>query len=176
MADCLAPLKSVIEQATYTIEAAAKEMQDPDETILRGFGKQLGNSKKEIMAVSKGLMTDQSASVAVETTRLASEAYDAIKARRELIRTALRELGAASDISEASGPTRAQWLPSARPMWGTQTRSGNESSANSARVAASPHAGHCSMAPHGVPAKAQDKGGRRGIISPHAGHDERSGE
>jgi hypothetical protein len=81
------------------------------------------------MAVSKGLMTDQSASVAVEATRLAGEACDAIKASRESIRMALRELGATSDISEASGPTRAQWLPSARPMarnadpeWGMRAR------------------------------------------------------
>jgi hypothetical protein len=29
------------------MEAVAREMQDPDETTLRGFGKQLGNSKKE---------------------------------------------------------------------------------------------------------------------------------
>jgi hypothetical protein len=68
--------------------------------------------------VSKGLMMDQSASVAVEATRLAGEACDAIKASRESIRTALRGLGAASDISEASGPTRAQWPPSARPAVG----------------------------------------------------------
>jgi hypothetical protein len=128
-ADRLAPLRSVIEQATYTMEAAAKEMQDPDETILRGFGRQLGNSKKEIMAISKGLTKDQSASVAVEATRLAGEACGAIKASRELIRTALRELGAASDISEASGPTRARWPPSMRPAvgnidpeWATGTR------------------------------------------------------
>ncbi len=116
--DRLAPLRSVIEQATYTMDAAAKEMQDPEETILRGFGRQLGNSKKEIMAVSKGLMTDQSASVAVEATRLAGEACDAIKASRELIRMALRELGAASDISEASCPTKARWPPSTRPAVG----------------------------------------------------------
>jgi hypothetical protein len=117
-ADRLAPLKSIIEQATYTMEATAKEITDPDETILRGFGKQLGNSKKEIMAVSKGLVVDQSVGVAMEATRLAKEACDAIKASRELIRAALRELGAASDISEASGPTRAQWPPSARPVMG----------------------------------------------------------
>jgi hypothetical protein len=54
------------------------------------------------MAVSKDLVMDQSASVAMEATRLAGEACDAIKASRESIRTALRELGAASDISEAS--------------------------------------------------------------------------
>jgi hypothetical protein len=35
-AERLAPLKLIIEQATYTMEAAAREVQDPDETILRG--------------------------------------------------------------------------------------------------------------------------------------------
>jgi hypothetical protein len=118
VADRLASLNSVIEQATYTMEAAAKEVQDPDETILGGFGKQLGNSKKEIMAISKDLMMEQSAGVAVEAARLAGEACDAIKVSRESIRTALSELGAASDISEASSPTRAQWPPAVRPVVG----------------------------------------------------------
>ncbi len=96
---------------------------------MRGFGRQLGNSKKEIMAVSRGLMTNQSASVAMDATHLAGEACDAIKASRELIRTALRELGAASDISEASGPTKARWPPSSKPAvgniepeWAAETR------------------------------------------------------
>jgi hypothetical protein len=44
--DHLAPLKSIIEQATYIMQAVTREITDPDETILRGFGKQLGNSKK----------------------------------------------------------------------------------------------------------------------------------
>ncbi len=118
VADRLAPLKSIIEQATYIMQAMTKEVTDPDETILRGFGKQLGNSKKEIMAVSKDIVVDQPADVATEATRLASEACDAIKASRELIRAALRELGAASDISEASGPVRAQLPPSVRPVMG----------------------------------------------------------
>jgi hypothetical protein len=100
------------------MEAAEREMQDPDETTLRGFGKHLGISKKEIMAVSRSLMMDQSAGVAMEATRLASEACDAVKASRESIRAALRGLGAASDISEVSGSTRAQWPPSARPAAG----------------------------------------------------------
>jgi hypothetical protein len=116
--DRLAPLRSVIEQATYTMDATAKEIQDPDETILRGFGKQLGNSKKEIMATGKDLVINQPTGMAMEASRLAGEVCDTIKASREVIRAALRELGAASDISEASGPTRAQWLPSARPVVG----------------------------------------------------------
>ncbi len=81
-ADCLAPLKSIIEQATYTMQAAAREITDPDETILRGFGKQLGNSRKEIMAVSKDLVVDQPADVAMEAARLAGEACNTIKASR----------------------------------------------------------------------------------------------
>ncbi len=116
--DRLAPLRLVFEQATYTMEAAAKEIQDPAETILRGFGKQLGNSKKEIMATGKDLVINQPIGVAMEASRLAGEACNAIKASREAIRAALRELGAASDISEASGPTRAQWPPLARPVVG----------------------------------------------------------
>jgi hypothetical protein len=95
-----------------------REITDPDETILCGFGKQLGNSKKEIMAVSKDLVVGQPADVATEATRLASEACDAIKASLESIRAALRELGVASNISEASGPIRAQLPPSARPVMG----------------------------------------------------------
>ncbi len=110
-ADRLAPLKSAIKLATHTMEDVAKEIQDPDETTLRGFGKHLGNSKKEIMALSRSLMVGQSANVAIEVTRLADEASEAIKSSRELIRAALRGLGAASDISEASGLTRAQRPP-----------------------------------------------------------------
>jgi hypothetical protein len=105
--DCLAPLKDAIDQARYTASAAARELTDPEETVLRGFGKQLGSSKKEIMALSKDLAVGQSACVALEATRLASEACDAIKVSQESIRVALREMGAASDISEASGPVRA---------------------------------------------------------------------
>jgi hypothetical protein len=117
--DRRAPLKSTIKQATYIMQAVTREITDPDETILRGFGKQLGSSKKEIMAVSKDLVVDQPADVAMEATRLASEACDAIKASRESIRAALRELGVASDISEAIGPVRAQLPPPGRPVMGS---------------------------------------------------------
>ncbi len=105
--DGLAHLRLVIGTATYTIEAVAKEVQDPDKAVLRCYAKQLGVSKKEIMALSRSLMVGQAASVAVEATRLANEAGEAIKTSREMIRVALRGLGAASDISEASGPARA---------------------------------------------------------------------
>ncbi len=204
--DRLAPLRAVIEQATYTMEATAKEIQDPDETILRGFGKQLGNSKKEIMATGKDLVINQPTGVAMEASRLAGEACDAIKASQEAIRAALRELGAASDISEASGPTRAQWPPSARPVVG-QHRPGlgdgrvpgglgmgpaatpNEGSggrcrpgvagrgpASNLRMATSAYAGHHSLATRGTSAEAQDQGSGRGTVGSHAGHDERPGE
>jgi hypothetical protein len=117
--DRLAPLKSAIRLATHTMEAVAREVQDSDETTLRGFGKHLGDSKKEIMALSRSLMVGQSASVATEATWLADEANEAIKSSRESIRAALRGLGVASDISEASGPTRAQRPPPpTRPVMG----------------------------------------------------------
>jgi hypothetical protein len=116
--DCLAPLKDAIDQARYTADAATRELTNPEETVLRGFGKQLGSSKKEIMALSKNLAVGQPASVATEATRLASEACDAIKANRESIRAALREMGAASDISEASGPVRPRPMLLGRPSMG----------------------------------------------------------
>jgi hypothetical protein len=116
--DCLAPLKYAIDQARYTASAVARELTDPEETVLHGFGKQLGSSKKEIMALSKDLAIGQSADMAMEATWLANEACDAIKISRESIRAALRELGAASDISEASGPTRARPQQQERPVMG----------------------------------------------------------
>jgi hypothetical protein len=116
--DCLAPLRDTIEQAQYTMEAVARELTNPEETVLRGFGKQLGSSKKEIMNLSRNLAVGQPSGIATEATRLASEAGDAIKASRESIRAALREMGAASDISEASGPIRPLPAASGRPAAG----------------------------------------------------------
>jgi hypothetical protein len=70
------------------------------------------------MALSKDLAVGQSASVAMEATRLASEACDAIKTSRESIRAALRDMGAASDISEASRPVRTRPPQQERPVLG----------------------------------------------------------
>jgi hypothetical protein len=104
--DCLAPLKDAIEQARLTADAANRELNEPEEMVLRGLGKQLGGSRKEIMALSKSLVVDQPASVATEATRLSDEACENIRVSRELIRAALRDMGAPSDISKASGPVR----------------------------------------------------------------------
>ncbi len=117
-ADCLAPLRDAIDQARYTADAADRELNEPEETVLRGFGKQLGSSKKEIMALSKSLAVGQAASVATEATRLANEACEVIRASRESIRAALREMGAASDISEVSGPVRARPTSQGGPPMG----------------------------------------------------------
>ncbi len=111
-ADSLAYLRLVIGIATYTTEAVAKEIQDPDEAALRCYAKQLGNSKKEIMALSRSLMVGQAASVAVEATRLANEAGEAIKTSQEMIRAALRGPGAASDISRGQWPRQGPTAPS----------------------------------------------------------------
>jgi hypothetical protein len=135
--DCLAPLRNAIDQARYTADAVTRELTDPEETVLRGFGKQLGSSKKEIMTLSKNLAVGQLASVATEATRLASEACDAIKVSRESIRAALREMGAASDISEASGPVRSQPMLSER-VDGEVGASGEEAGGPGPHMAAAP--------------------------------------
>jgi hypothetical protein len=171
-ADCLAPLRLAIRLATYTTEAVAKEIQDPDEATLRCYAKQLGNSKKEIMALSRSLMVGQAASVATEGTRLADEAGEAIKSSREVIRAALRGLGVASDISEASGPTRAQQPPPDKACAGRPERGLDDGiPADWFGMAARLHAGHYRMAPFGFRAEAQDRRGRRRVVNPHARSD-----
>ncbi len=116
--DSLAPLRRAIETATHLAETVAKEIQDPSEERLRDLVRKLGTAKKEIMALSRSLMVGQAASIATEANRLASNAGEAIKSSWETIKAALRGLGAASDISEVSGPTSAPWPPPTRPVLG----------------------------------------------------------
>jgi len=110
VADQLAPLKRAIEQARLIAKAANEELANPEEAVLRGFGKQLGGSRREIMTLSRNLVSGQPAGVATEAARLADEACENIRVGRELIRAALRDMGAASDISEASGPVRPRTI------------------------------------------------------------------
>jgi hypothetical protein len=44
-ADCLAPLKDAIDQARYTADAAARELTDPEETVLPDSGSSWGARK-----------------------------------------------------------------------------------------------------------------------------------
>jgi hypothetical protein len=125
-ADSLAPLRKAIETVTHLTEAVAKEIQDPSEERLRDLARKLGTAKKEIMALSRSLMVGQAASIATEANRLASRAGEAIKSSREMIKAALRGLGADSDISEISGPTRAQRPPPSRPVLGDLNRDGRQ--------------------------------------------------
>jgi hypothetical protein len=99
-------------------EAVAKGVQEPDEEGLRDLARKLGTAKKEIMAMNRSLVVGQPASLATEANALASEAGEAIRASQETIKAALRGKGAASDISEASGPTGAPHPPPARPALG----------------------------------------------------------
>ncbi len=168
-ADCLAPLRLAIGIVTYTTEAVAKEIQDPDEAALQCYAKQLGTSKKEIMALSRSLKVGQVASIAMEATRLANEAGEAIKSSREVIRAALRGLGAASDISEASGPTRVQRPPPGRACaGGLERRLGGRIPAGCLGVAARLHAGHYRVAPPEYRTEAQDGRRGRGAVDPPA--------
>ncbi len=176
--DCLAPLRLAIRLATYTMEAVAKKIQDPYEAALRCYAKQLGTSKKEIMALSRSLMVGQVASIAIEATRLANEAGEAIKSSREMMRAALRGLGVASDISEANSPTRAQRPPPDRACDGGLERGlGGRIPADCIGMAARLHAGHNRMAPPpGFRAETQDRRCRRGAVNPHARPDGRPSE
>jgi hypothetical protein len=119
--DGLGPLRRAIGEATHLAETVTKEVQDPSEERLRDLARKLGAVKKEIIATNRSLVVGQSASQATEAHGLASEAGEVIKASRETIKAALRGMGAASDISEISGPTRAPRPPPERPAMGSLT-------------------------------------------------------
>jgi hypothetical protein len=195
-ADCLAPLKDAIDQAQYTADAANRELNEPEETVLRGLGKQLGSSRKEIMTLSKSLAVGQPASVATEATRLADEACENIRVSRELIRAALRDMGAASDISEASGPVRPR--PAAPggsfvgrrpavplPTWPQRppSRMGaapppckGKPGRHGGGLGSPVHTGQPAMDVGGVSAATKDKGGGQRADDPHEGDVEHSGK
>jgi hypothetical protein len=117
--DVLGPLRKAIGKVAALTEAVTKGVQEPDEEGLRDLARKLGTVKKEIMAMNRSLVVGQPASLATEAHELASEAREAVRASRETIKAALRGMGAASDISEASGPTGAPHPPPARPALGS---------------------------------------------------------
>jgi methyl-accepting chemotaxis protein len=122
--DALGPLRKAIGKVAALKEAVTKGVQEPDEEGLRDLARKLGAVKKEIMAMNRSLVVGQSASLATEAHELASEAGEAIRASRETIKAALQGMGAASDISEASGPTGVPRPPPARPAWGGRVGGG----------------------------------------------------
>jgi hypothetical protein len=117
--DALGPLRKAIRKIASLAEPVTKGVQEPDEEELRDLARKLGAAKKEIMALNRGLVVGQPATIATEANELASEAGEAIKTSRETIKAALRGMGAASDISEISGPAGALRLPPARPVMGS---------------------------------------------------------
>jgi hypothetical protein len=193
----LPPLKDAIDQARYTADAANRELNEPEETVLRGLGKQLGSSRKEIMTLSKSLAVGQPASVATEATRLADEACENIRVSRELIRAALRDMGAASDISEASGPVRPRhaapggsfvgrrpavplptWPQRPPPReWEQRPPPCKDKPGRHGGGLGSPvHTGQPAMDVGGVSAATKDKGGGQRADDPHEGDVEHSGK
>jgi hypothetical protein len=117
--DALGPLRKAVGGVAMLTEAVAKEVLEPDEERLRDLARKLGAAKKEIMAMDRSLVVGQPANLATEAHKLASQAGEAIKASRETIKAALRGMGVASDISEASGPTVVPRPPPVRPPLGS---------------------------------------------------------
>ncbi len=91
--DALGPLRKAIGKIASLVEAVTKGVQEPDEEELRDLARKLGTAKKEIMAMSRGLVVDQSAPTATEAYELSSEAREAIRASREATKAALRGMG-----------------------------------------------------------------------------------
>jgi hypothetical protein len=114
----LGPLRRVIGKVATLGEAVTKGIEEPNEEELRDLAKRLGAIKKELITMGRDLLVNQPADMATEAHELVSEAGEAIKANREIIKAALRGLGAASDISEASSLVMPPRPPPARPSMG----------------------------------------------------------
>jgi hypothetical protein len=114
----LGPLKKAIGAATHLTEAVAKEVQDHSEERLRELAKKLGAAKKEMMAMNRGLMVGQSASLAIEAHELAGRAREAIKASRETIKAALRGMGKPQTYQRSAAPPGPRAHPLQGRLWG----------------------------------------------------------
>jgi hypothetical protein len=64
--DALGPLRKAIGKIASLAEAVTKGVQEPDEEKLRDLARKLGTAKKEIMAMSRGLVVDQPATTATQ--------------------------------------------------------------------------------------------------------------
>jgi hypothetical protein len=91
----LETLKRAIKKTAALSEAVTLAPREPEEEELRDLARRLGAAKKELMAMGKDLVVGQPADTATEAHELVSEVGEAIKASRELIKAALRGLGAA---------------------------------------------------------------------------------
>jgi hypothetical protein len=114
----LGPLKRAIKKMATLSKAVTLAVREPEQEELRDLARRLGAARKELMAMGRDLVVDQPADTATEAHKLVSEAGEDIKASRELIKAALRGMGAASDISEISGLARLPRPPPVRPSMG----------------------------------------------------------
>jgi hypothetical protein len=78
--DALGPLRKAIGKIASLTEAVTTGVQEPDEEELRDLARKLGAAKKDIMTMSRGLVVNQSATLATEAHELASKAGEVIRA------------------------------------------------------------------------------------------------
>jgi hypothetical protein len=88
----LGPLRWAIGKVATLSEAVTKGVLEPDKEELRDLAKRLGTVKKELMTMGGDLMVNQPAARATEAYELVSEAEEAIKANRGIIKAAFRGL------------------------------------------------------------------------------------
>jgi hypothetical protein len=98
--DALVSLRRVMGKVASLNEAINKAQDVPEEGGQRDLGRKLGMAKKELMSLGRNLIMCQEPSLAAESHELVGEAVDAIRAGQREIKTALRRLGVASDLSE----------------------------------------------------------------------------
>jgi hypothetical protein len=133
--DALGPLRRAMGRIAGLSEAINQPKAAPEEGMLMDLGRKLGVAKKELMALGRDLVASQAPSLAAEAHNLVGEAEDAIRTGQGVIKTALRGLGAASDISEAGSLDLPP--PSQRPIMDDLTARPTPHSARS--VGGTPH-------------------------------------
>ncbi len=89
----LGPLRRAIGKVATLGEAVTKRVRKPDEEELRDLARKLGPIKNELMTMGRNLMVNQPAATATEAHELISEAEEAIKANRGIIKAALKRAG-----------------------------------------------------------------------------------
>jgi hypothetical protein len=94
-----APLRKAMEEIADLCEAVVKSEDKPDEDRLRFLGRGLSGAMGNLMSLGWALMLSQDLFLAVGARELIEEAEEAIRARQQRVRAALRRIGAASVIS-----------------------------------------------------------------------------
>ncbi len=89
----LVPLRRVMGVIADLVQAITELETKPNKSNLRLLGRDLNEVKGSLMSLGRVLMLSQEAALAASTHELVADAQEAIRARQQWVRAALRRLG-----------------------------------------------------------------------------------